>query len=540
MPQLTPFAISGLLSIVVNLPLYLFILAKGKTKLARIFSLFILSIFGWGIGSLFIGLNNNAELAVTIWKWAYADVLLIPVFYYHATALLIKRKADFVIPLMYLQAIIFVALIFTNQMMSQVRYMFNSFYYHVATPAYAWSFVVWTFIAITSNIQLIRHYQRSYPEQKGQIQTLILASIGFLGAIMNFIPGFGINIYPYGNFGVPFYAVIVAYAILKHQFLGIEIVVKKGLIYSILLVVISSIYLLIVVVSEKILQGYFGYSSMSISILVAFVLGILFFPLRNKIQSLIDKTIFLKSPSELAQENALLRREVAQTERLRTLATLAGGIAHEIKNPLTAITTFSEYLPKKLHDEEFLQKFSQIVGSEASRIDDLVNQLLDFARPAPAVLKKTDINKLIQDSVSLLNSKLLKHNITVHHESNELNGTLLNIDQNKIKQALLNILLNAIDAMPNGGTLKVTAAPTQFPDAHGRRLVKIAIQDSGAGIAAEDLPYIFDPFFTKKDSGTGLGLAITHGIIHEHGGTITALSTPGQGTTFEITLPAEE
>ena len=337
-----------------------------------------------------------------------------------------------------------------------------------------------------------------------------------------------------GTFLFQFTHIIIANAILKHQFLDIKIVFKKSLSYSVLLLLTSSLYLIIVLILEKLSQKSLGYNSLSISIAVAFFLGLVFAPLRNKIQDIIDRTVFKKSPSEIFKENALLRQQVAQTEKLKILATLAGGMAHEIRNPLTAITTFTEHLPKKLDDKEFLEKFSRIVGSETKRIDELVTQLLDFARPAEPVLKNTDINKLILDTISLLTSKFLKHNIRTNYIPCGLNGCFINIDPNQIRQALLNIFLNAIDAMPKGGELLVSIIQTSI---RSRDILLISIKDTGTGIAPEDLPYIFDPFFTRKDSGTGLGLAITHGILNEHGGEIKVSSALGQGTTFEIALP---
>ncbi|MCB9771309.1 MAG: hypothetical protein H6754_01995 [Candidatus Omnitrophica bacterium] len=261
-----------------------------------------------------------------------------------------------------------------------------------------------------------------------------------------------------------------------------------------------------------------------------------------------DKFIFKKTTEEISQENELLRAEVFETEKLKSVAILASGMAHEIKNPLTALKTFSEYLPNKLDDKEFLKKFSRIVGGEVKRIDELVNELLEFARPSPIQLKETNPNKLISDTLDFLSSKFLQQKIIVKTQLAPECDILILLDHNKMRQALLNIFLNAIDAMKLGGTLTISTIAsaegtnqTQIPaspqEAPRNGTICISITDTGSGISKNDLTHIFDPFFSTKDAGTGLGLPITHGIIKDHGGEIAVVSENGHGTTFTLILP---
>ena len=208
------------------------------------------------------------------------------------------------------------------------------------------------------------------------------------------------------------HSIIITYAILKHQLLEINIVIKRSIVYSFLITLISLFYLIAVVCIEKFLENFFHYQSPFISIILAFGLGILFVPLKGKIQALVDRIFLHRTHQEIEQENILLRHEVAHTEKLKAVSTLASGLAHEVKNPLTAIRTFSEYLPQKLEDKEFLNKFSKIVGSEVNRVNDLVNQLLAFSKPSPPELKETDICKLMTETLNFLNSKFVKNKIT--------------------------------------------------------------------------------------------------------------------------------
>ena len=363
--------------------------------------------------------------------------------------------------------------------------------------------------------------------------------IGFLGGASTFLPCYGIMIYPMWHILICLYVGIITYVIFYHRLLPINIVIKRSIIYSLLAATISLTYLLSVLISQQLFRQYFGYSS---TIIGSIIIAIAFIPLKNTIQDFVDRFFLKATPMEMAQQNEQLLKEVTQTERMKSVAILASGMAHEIKNPLTPIKTFSEQLPTHLDDKEFLLKFSGIINKEVDRIDSLVQELLNFAKPSPPQLKETPIHQLIEQTLDLLNSEIICHKITID-TSFENKNILINIDPQQIRQALLNIFLNAMDAMPKGGTLSIntsviarSACPAKDEEATKQSLV-IKITDTGCGIAPKDLPHIFDPFFTKKDSGTGLGLSITHEVIKNHNGRILAESELNKGTTFRIELP---
>ncbi|MFT5387800.1 MAG: signal transduction histidine kinase, partial [Candidatus Omnitrophota bacterium] len=338
------------------------------------------------------------------------------------------------------------------------------------------------------------------------------------------------KIYPLGYLISTIGLTVIAYAILRHQLLDIKIVIEKGLVYSGLLASISLIYITCIFTCEQFVQSYYGYHSFPISMLIAIFLGIILIPLRNRIQVFVDRLLYKGSTSEIAKKVELLEREVAEQEKFKAIATLASGMAHEIKNPLTAIKIFSEFLPERMEDKEFLLKFSKIVGNEVKRIDDIITQLLDFSKPAPINTQPTDIHSLIDDTLDFLNSKLIYKHIDIkkHYAPN----TLINIDKNQIRQCLLNLFLNAIDAMPNGGSITITTLSSHALKTH-QPTFQISIQDTGIGIAKDKIKNIFNPFYTQKDTGTGLGLAITKGIIEEHGGEISVESIKGK-TVFTV------
>ena len=354
-------------------------------------------------------------------------------------------------------------------------------------------------------------------------------------ATVDFLPSWGINLYPLGFFCVSVFMTSTAYAIFKHELLGISIVIQKSLIYSLLISIVAALYFSGVYLIGSFVGDITKARSVPVILVILAIITIIFNPIEQKIQKTIDK-LFFKSREDIEKENLLLIQEVQKQDRMKAVATLAAGMAHEIKNPLTAIKTFTEHLPQKSTDPEFINKFTNVVGAEVEKINSIVKQLLDFSKPSPLQLEKANMNQILEETLELLNAEFLKHQIRVEKKfSSTL--PLIKGDKKQLKQAFLNIFLNSIQAMPNGGTLTVTTSLSSDLPARpaGGRLL-ISVKDTGCGISKEQLHHIFDPFFTTKESGTGLGLSIVHGIIKEHGGKVEVSSATNVGTTFKIFL----
>jgi signal transduction histidine kinase len=239
----------------------------------------------------------------------------------------------------------------------------------------------------------------------------------------------------------------------------------------------------------------------------------------------------LRLRSRVIDEHArAMKAELAITEaaKLAHLGEMTEEIAHEIKNPLTSIKTFAEYLPKKYDDPGFREKFSRIVVDEVDRVNNIVKQLLEFSKPKELELRSESITGILDDTLGLLNNNLIQNKIEV--VKNYKDSPVLPVDKNQLKQAFLNLFLNSIQAMPNGGTLTVSVLLSSD------LCSLITISDTGSGIPKDQLDHVFDPFFSTKESGTGLGLSIVHGIITKHGGKISVESVVGGGTTIRATL----
>ncbi len=534
------FAIIGLSISFFCLALASIIFRYAQNQTQRIWGIFNIIVGAWAFGTFLVGIAKNPMEAILYWKLSYIPGTFISIVFYHLVNSICDLKRKKFLIFSYLQGIIFLPIIFSSHFINSTALIFNSIQYHIATGCFTLWFCIWSIIAYQAFYTLLQFIKKTQGLDKVQALYLFWGMLlGFVGGTSTLIPVYGIPFYPFLQITICIYSLIMTYAIFKYQMLYLSIVIKQSLVYSLLIAATSLTYLIVIVIFEKILQGFFGYQSIAISIFAAFLLGIIFIPLRNKIQNFIDRFFYKGSPEEVARENEFLRREVEETDRLKSIATLASGMAHEIKNPLTAIKTFSEFLPQRLEDKEFLKNFSKIVGSEVDRIDHLVNQLLEFAKPAAPKFIDTDLVKLLDDVLDFLNSEFIKHKIQVVKNFSQEN-ILLRVDPNLFKQAILNIILNAIDVMHDGGTLTMsieisTKNSTNPINARNSiTFIKITIADTGPGIAPDDIPRIFDPFYTTKDHGTGLGLSITHGIIQSHGGTIRVQSEVGKGTEFVI------
>jgi len=237
-----------------------------------------------------------------------------------------------------------------------------------------------------------------------------------------------------------------------------------------------------------------------------------------------------------------LEQEKSWIQRLAFLGEVAAGLAHEIKNPLVSIKTFAELLPEKYDNHEFRYSFSRIVSQEIERINRLLAELLNFSKNSPLSCETVDMTSLMDEILLLLSPQIDAHKIRVFRHYDPVVPAVW-ADRNQLKQAVFNICLNSIQAMPEGGELRVSVLSVPAADdesagavAPGGK-VKILIEDTGVGISAHQKDKVFDPFFTTKADGVGIGLSISHKIIGDHGGTIQIRSGDGEGAAFEICLP---
>jgi signal transduction histidine kinase len=254
-----------------------------------------------------------------------------------------------------------------------------------------------------------------------------------------------------------------------------------------------------------------------------------------------------RSHRELQEQTKLLLEKEAQlhrADRLSALGQLSAGLAHEIRNPLGAIKGAVEILEEDYPPGHPKAEFYAIILKEVKRLNDVVTNFLNFARPVSMRFVPVDVREVLTSLEGLVSGQARAHRVQIFTSFHNGPARVM-ADEALLKQAFLNIMLNALEAMPDGGDLAIATHLADLKAAGilesngGDEWLEVVFDDTGSGIPAEHLSRVFDPFFTTKKDGTGLGLAITYRIIENHRGVIRVASQPGKGTTFVITIPLE-
>ena len=525
------FSFTSFLCGLTSFGLAIFGLIVGKTKAQKLFIVFNLSVGLWGLGNFLAGISTTPEKALMAWRLAYFGGFFISTLFCHMVYVFFEIKNQKILSLSYLQSFLFSAIMITHPeaLINHTRTAFGV-YYNAITAPMAIAILLFILIVVATYGELLNYLKSSEVQNKMQAKYFIFGfAFGFIGGITTLIPPFGLDlIYPIGNLGVAIYVFILVYAMFRHQVLDVHIVIKRTIFYSILVFFISALYVLIIFLIHRLfLLENLIRPTLPNSIILVILIMLFLKPIEIFLHRFLDKKFFKGTITEIAEQKTLLQTELERQERLKSVGILAAGMAHEIKNPLTTIKTFAEYLPQKYDDPEFRENFKRIVVDEVDRVNNIVKQLLDFSRPRELSLKNESIISILEETLALLNSNLLKSKILV--VKNYQADPYLRADRNQLKQVFLNIFLNSIQAMPGGGKLYVSTS-----DKNSSLLVEI--KDTGIGITKDHLLRIFDPFFTTKEDGTGLGLSIVHGIITKHGGKINIQSAPGEGATISVAL----
>ena len=246
----------------------------------------------------------------------------------------------------------------------------------------------------------------------------------------------------------------------------------------------------------------------------------------NEAGEVVGQVLILRDLSEIRR----LQDEIRRQEKLAAMGGLAAGVAHEVRNPLSSIKALATFFSGQFAEGSDGKEAAGVMVQEVDRLNRVITELLDFARPSDLKIEPSDISELISRSIKLIQQDASNKNIKIEVDTAD-DLCPVWIDPDRLAQCLLNLYLNAIQAMDNGGTLTVNC------HAGNDENVKIVVSDTGQGIASEDLNKIFDPYFTTKKKGTGLGLAIVYKIIEAHGGNVNVMSTLDKETTFTISIP---
>ena len=604
--------------------------------------------------------------------------------------------------MLYGVAAILAYLCVTGVLVSEVAPKYDIPYLMIANPGYAYLVAYFVFCAMWGLAMLFRGYQMAEGSRKNQIKYLLFGSLfGYAGGLDNFLFLYDITIFPlfpYGTYAIPVYVSSTAYAIVHYRLLDISVVVKKSLIYGLLLLLLLVPCYVLVIWGQQMAFGEINYLfSLSVLLLFLFV-GFLFPKLRFRTEDALERVLFKKgfdyretllhssqdmvtivdlkalsvklvetigkslrigkvslllsnegkgsynleasfgldfehperillsrdgplikllqsrkepivkeelewvpvgpetpqtietmgklgaeislpiiskekligilnlghkedkslysdedlellstlgNQAAIAIENARLYENLKQSQvtlrradRLSSLGLLTAGLAHEIRNPLVAIRTFTQLLPERYNDAEFRDGFQGLALKEVDRICGLINDLLSFARPSKPNVAPENINDVVDNIARILEAQAKEKGVVIVRDfATEVAKAW--IDREQMKQVFMNLILNAIQAMDGEGSITISSREvTRRGTTPVGQFVQVEVRDTGIGIAEDNLEHIFDPFFTSgKEEGSGLGLAVSHQIVEEHGGFLTVESKVGQGTGFFVHLP---
>lgn len=547
--NLNPLAIIALFTALIAYTVTIVFFLYSKKTVHRLWSFFNFAVGSWALFTFFAASSKNPLLAQEFWKISHKPGYFIAIIFAHFVCEYCSYKSYKLITFGYFYAIAanLATLLINPEIFyyPNPAYLYNSIYYlQVKSLNWILLLIPWAFFLGWSLIKLHRYCQNiQAPKNADALFILFILVIGFSGGLSTFFPMCGYtNFYPYTLVLTLFYEFGASYLIFKREVFEIDFVIQKSVLYSTLISFLTLFYLILIFLTDQFLINNWEFYNFLTRFFALIVIALAFNPLRNRLQNIIDQTLFKATPVQLAEQNELLRQNAVQAEKMRVVATLASSIAHEIKNPLTALKTFVEYFPEKKNDPTFQEKFQKIASSEINRIEKIISELLEFAKPSPLTLKDTDIRKVLDHALNLTENQLKKNDITIKTDFAE-NLPSIKGDANKLLQVFINLILNAKDAMPTGGVLTVFTESADHPLSKSSipnpKSVTISFTDTGCGIPKENLKQVFEPFFSTKEKGTGLGLAIVKGIIDEHGGKIGVASEIGNGTRFEIVFPTE-
>ncbi|MHB8910564.1 MAG: ATP-binding protein [Syntrophales bacterium] len=253
-------------------------------------------------------------------------------------------------------------------------------------------------------------------------------------------------------------------------------------------------------------------------------------PLKDDAGRELGSVLLIKDLREIRD----LQEKVRRSERLASLGRLAAGVAHEIRNPLSSIRGFAQYFQKRFSGQAEEEGYASVMIKEVDRLNRVITELLDFAGPKEPHRERQSIEAIVEHALRLLAPDLSARKVTVMREY-EPGLPSIPVDRDQLSQVFINILLNAIQSMGEGGEIRIVLRRRVPPPG-----IEASVTDTGAGIPAEDLEKVFEPFFSRKRKGTGLGLAIVHQIVTGHQGEIGVESEAGRGTTFRIVLPEDD
>lgn len=527
-----PYALTTLLSGVLAALLGAFVLWKTpRSPIGRMWAVLCFSIAGWAVLFSRSLLCITPEDSIFYLRVADAFALFIPVTYLHFVMYFTGNLRPLPLKFAYLCTGLLLVTVPTPWFIREGQLKFGM-WFEKGGPAFAAFAALYAGLTAYGMALIHRQIRRAIRTRRIQLTCLLLASVlGLGGGFMWFLPSFNLDIPPLGGHLVVLYFLIMMFAIVRYRFLDIQVVMRRSLVYSISVTLLTAGYFGLVYAMEKLLQATLGYASVGVTAAAFALMTLLFQPLKIGIQSVLDRLIFHQPRESLIRRVERLEEETREMEKLKAVRTLAAGLCHELRNPLQAIQTHAEFLPERYDDPRFRRRCSAVMRGEITRINDLLRQLMEFAKPKPPAFRPVSPRRVLDSTLDLLSNDFLQRGVRLEKQY-QANGAQVQADADQLRQVILNLLLNALQATPEGGRVTVRTREEK-----GWYVLEVA--DTGPGIDPRMMPKLFEPFNTSKPEGTGLGLSIAHSIVREHRGKIAVRSIPGEGAVFTLHLPAD-
>jgi signal transduction histidine kinase len=698
------YAFNYAIGTMVSFLLGLFVLYRGETRVATRKAWFYLCVFIsiWHAGKFVIVTASSEYIARQAVYIIYFGAIFITPCYLRFVLFLLdeEQTAPRLLILSYFLAGLQIVLLLSGWLIAGVRYYPRVGFYEVPGNFYWVYFLGYVSIPTFALLKLTQALCKTDSSmKKNQFKYVITSSlVGFLAGATSYFPVFSFNISPFAAPIVYFYTLPITYAVARYRLLGIDVIIKKSLIYALLLLALLVPCYLIVIWGQVLAFDTINYPFSMSTLLLFIIVGFLFPKLRFKTEDALERALFekrvdyrdtllrssrdmvsiidledlssslvrtigaafgvekaslfllddvkgvyklkfsmgternhqlseisltrndplvrglvgsregiireevemnlemsngqttansmnqidaeislpilskdkligilnlgrkqyqqiyshediellstLANQAAVAIENARLYQNLKQSQdtlrradRLSSLGLLTAGLAHEIRNPLVAIRTFTQLLPERYEDAEFRNGFQSLALKEVDRICGLITDLLSFARPSRPNVAHEDMNDVIDGIARILDTQAKEKSVELVRDFAP-NLPKVWIDREQMKQVFMNLIFNGIQAMNDGGTITIsTRIFTPEAIEQSPSFVQVEVKDTGIGIPSENLEHIFDPFFTSKDEGSGLGLSISHQIVQEHGGYVTVESKLGKGTSFLVNIP---
>lgn len=499
----------------------------------QVYALFCASLCIWLFGFSMMYSMKSPDFALMWARTGSVGVVFIPVLAYHFVCAFLGYKKDKILRVLYFLSPPLLLLSVSPYGFKGVRHHFWGFY-----PAAGKYHFILMIVFLVGFLGALIHLvlRMAVEEDAGKVNQMkyLLAAfaVGTLGFVdyLTKYPGF--EIYPWGYLCSLGLITFFGMAVVKYRLMDISLVIKKTIYYLFLTILITAVYFCLVFALYLLFVAKGSTSSIVLNFIGVLIIALTVKPFEMFLHRFLERKFFKGTIGEISEQKEILKTELERAGRLKSVGILAAGMAHEIKNPLTAIRTFSDYLPKKYDDPEFREKFSRLLSAETERISNIVQDLLIFAKPSEPLIRPCDPARIMGELADLLRPDLLKRSIQLEIKKTGCVDCLA--DSSQIKQVFLNILINAIDAIKAKGS-KGAIHVDLYP--RGRWVV-VSIKDDGVGIQSHKIPSLFDPFYTEKEGGTGLGLAVTHSIVQKNRGKIEVRSVEGEETEFRVLLPS--